>query len=104
MLGKEHFSQLQKLLWEVRPDYQNLGYALNLSHADVKSITQTCRHVTDDCFNDVLTEVLKRGVTQENLAKALESKLLHYTKLAEKVRTATFSSSKPSVDNQYAHE
>ena len=92
MLVEAHFREVQHLIWEIRPNYQNFAYVLGLTPGHVAAIRQTHHSVTDDCFNAVLTEILKRGVTQEKLAEALESKELGYVQLAQKVRAATFSS------------
>lgn len=91
MLGIDHFLDVQQLIWDVRSNYKHLAYALGLLPGDVTAITHTYHYMTDDCFDAVLTKVLNEGVTQEELAKALESKTLRYGQLAQKVRAATFS-------------
>lgn len=97
LLVEEHFQKLRILLSDVRYKYENFGYALGLLPGDVSTIRQTHQSDTEGCFNAVLTKVLNQGVTQENLAKALESDALGYVELAQRVRETTFLSSKPPV-------
>ena len=97
MLVGTHFHEIQNLIWEIRSEYQNFGYALGLSSGDVAAIRETHHSNADDCFNAVLKEILKQGVTQEKLAEALESRMLGRVQLAKKVRAAIFSSGKQPV-------
>ena len=97
MLVIDHFSELYQLLWNVRSKYESFGCALDLLPDDVSAIKQTHQSDTDRCFNAVLTEVLNQGVTQENLAKALESGPLGYVQLAKELRNTIFHSRKPHV-------
>lgn len=97
MLGNEHFLEVQQLIWNARASYENLGIALGLVYVDIVDIKQTHHYNTENCFNAVLVEVLNQGVTQEDLANALESKTVHEGQLAKKVRATTFSSSKLPV-------
>ena len=95
MLDGSHLQELQRLLWEVRGQYQNFGIALGLLPGDITAIMSGVQHDAGVCLNAILQEVLKRGVTQEQLATALESCTLGYGQLAKKVRVAVFS--KPPV-------
>ena len=104
ILVTEHFRELQLLLWDACSEYENFGHALNLSPTDVTAIKKTHQLDTNECFNAVLTEVLKRGVTQEDLVKVLKSTTLQYVQLAEKLQNKTFYSSKPHVVYGHVHE
>ena len=92
MLGSKHFKEVRELIWEVRSNYKNFGIVLDLLPSDINTIVQTHHYDTVNSFSGVLEEILKRGVSKEELAKALESQTLGYGQLAQKVRAKTFSS------------
>ena len=94
-LTKEHFSAVKDLLYEVRSKYENLGFALGLLPGDIKAIKKANQQDVDGCYSDVLEQVLKNGITREELAKALESPGLQYGVLARKVRKTHIPASKP---------
>ena len=80
------------MIWEVRSSYRLFGIALGLLPGDINPIVQSNHYDTVNCFDGVLDEILRRGVTKDELANALESKTLRFGQLAEKIRTTTFSS------------
>ena len=92
MLGSNNFKEVRELIWEVRSNYKNLGIALGLLPSDINTIVQSSHYDTVSCFDGVLDEILRRGVTKEDLAKALDSQTLRYGQLAQKVQGKTFSS------------
>ena len=94
MLVEEHFKEVRDLLWSTRSQYNNLGYALNIPAGTMTTIQRSNFYQVEACYDAVLLEVLKRGVTQEKLAEALESRQLKYEQLAQKVRDHTFQSCK----------
>ena len=86
-----HFTEVRPLIWRVRRNYRNLGYAIGIT-PDVMSTIETKNiHDVERCFDDVLTEILNKGVMQEDLAKALESEMVRNKQLAQRVRAASFS-------------
>ena len=92
ILGSSNFKEVQQLIWEVRSNYRHFGIALGLLPADINTIIQSNHYDTVNCFNGVLDEILKRGLTKDQLAEALDSQTLRYGQLAQKVRAKTFSS------------
>ena len=92
MLGSSNFGEVQQLIWEVRSNYRLFGIVLGLLPADINTIVQSNHYDTVNCFDGVLDEILRRGLTKDQLAEALDSQTLHYGQLAEKVRAKTFSS------------
>ena len=90
-LGIEHFREVQAIIWGAHDRYRNLAYALGVAPVVVSSIIQKNFHHAENCFSDVLTEVLNKGVMQEDLAIALESEMVRHGQLAKRVREATFS-------------
>lgn len=92
MLGSSNFVEVRQLIWEVRSNYRNFGIALGLLPSDISTIVQSNHHDTVSCFDGVLDEILRRGLTKNQLAEALESQTLRYGQLAQKVRAKTFSS------------
>ena len=70
--------------------YQNLGYGLSLSPATVNTIKQSNQLDVEKCFDAILEEVLKKGLSRNKLAEVLEGKTLGYGQLAQKVREANF--------------
>ena len=94
MLGIKHFNVVRALLWDARNDYRDLAASLDVDPVFVSATTQTNREDVVKCFDAVLMEVLKKGVMQEDLAIALESKMVGHGQLAQSVREATFSPSK----------
>ena len=90
MLGSKQFTAVHALIWGARGSYWNLAYALDVAY-DVSSITQTNREDVEKCFDAVLNEILKKGVMQEDLAKALESETVGHKQLAQSVREKTFT-------------
>ena len=93
MLGEEHHGEVRELLWSTRSQYNNLGYALNIPAGTMTTIPKENFYQVEACYNAVLLVVLRRGVTQEKLAEALESRQLKYEQLAQKVRDHTFKTS-----------
>ena len=94
MLSEEHHGEVRELLWSTRSQYNNLGYALNIPAGTMSTIPKENFYQVEACYNAVLIEVLKRGVTQEQLAEALESRQLKYEQLAQIVRNHTFKTCK----------
>ena len=92
VLGSSNFGEVRDLIWEVRSSYRLFGIALGLLPGDINPIVQSNHYDTVNCFDGVLDEILRRGVTKDELANALESKTLRFGQLAEKVRAMTFSS------------
>ena len=90
MLGEEHHGEVRELLWSTRSQYNNLGYALGIPADTMTTIPRENFYRAEDCYDAVLREVLKCGVTQEKLAEALESRQLKYEQLAQRVRDHTF--------------
>ena len=88
--GTDHFSEVRNLIWDVRANYQNLGYGLKLSPASVNAIKQSNHCDVEKCFDGILEEALKDGLSRNKLAEVLESRQLGYTLLAKKVREAKF--------------
>lgn len=99
-------NEILDLIWEARTTFNNLGMALGLSPHDITAIKQSNHYVTEDCFIAVMTDVVNQGVTQEDLARALESTTVRQNVLAQKVRDATLSSSKIQlcIGQTFAHE
>ena len=91
MLCIEQFNALRRLIWGARGSYRNLAFALGVTPDVVSSIVQTNREDVEKCFDAVLTEVLNKGVMQEDLAIALESEMVHHGQLAKRVREKTFT-------------
>ena len=88
--GMDHFSEVLDLIWDARSSYQGLGYGLGLSPATINAIKQSNFHNTENCFDKILEEALKNGLSRNKLAKVLESKTMGYGQLAKKVRAANF--------------
>ena len=88
--GMEHFSEVRDLIWDARSSYQNLGYGLSLSPPSVNTIKQSNHFDVEKCFDGILEEVLKNGLSRNKLAEVLESRQLGHTVLAKKVREANF--------------
>ena len=87
----DHFQQVRELIWDVRAHYTYLGFALGLSPSDLSTIEKSNFFDVGKCFDAVLCQVLMDDLTQEGLARALESKTIKYGQLAKKVRAAKFS-------------
>ena len=89
-LGMDHFSKVRVIIWDARSSYQNLAYGLGLSPASVNTIKQSNHYDMEKCFDGILEEVLKNGLSRNKLAEVLESRQLDYGLLANKVRVAKF--------------
>lgn len=88
--GVEHFSAVQDLIWDARANYQQLGLSLGFLPGTISAIKQTHHYDTVECFNQVLEDALKKGLSRNKLAGVLESKQLGYGQLAQRVRAANF--------------
>lgn len=86
----EHLGLVQNLIYDARSSYKNLAYALGLDPALVTGIEQSKHWVTDECFSEILREVLQSGLSRKKLADVLESKTLRFGQLAKRVREANF--------------
>ena len=105
MLDIKHFFVVRDLIWGARSSYRNLGFALGVTPDVVTTIIQTNLHDVERCFDAVLTEVLNKGVMQEDLAIALESQVVRHGQLAQKVREATFTPGNSEIiHGQSVHE
>ena len=97
MFTSKQFNCLRELIWDARNDYRSLAFALGVTHDVVVSMEKNNQNDVERCFDAVLDEVLKKGVTQEDLAKALESKMVRRPLLAQGVHEATFTPGTESI-------
>ena len=86
----DHFNKVRNFIWDTRSSYQNLAYGLDLSPASVNTIKQSNHCDVEKCFDRILEEILKKGLSRNKLAEVLESRQLGYTLLANEVRAAEF--------------
>ena len=90
VLRSEHFIQVREFLWNARSNYQNLGYCLGVSPESVRAVQESNHYIVDKCFDEILKELLKPGLSRNRLAEALASGTMRYGHLAQRVRIANF--------------
>ena len=79
-------TELQKTIWDARPRYFNIGLDLGIDENTIQSIQISKKDRVEDCFQAVLSECVKKGITWDQVAEVLKAPAVGYEMLAEQVQ------------------
>ena len=75
----EHLAALEVLLWPIRAQYMNIYIALGFDTNDLPTAASQVRAM----FTEVVTAIVNKGITKQELVAALRSKPVSHGKLAQ---------------------
>lgn len=90
-LQNNNLAELQKLIWEARTKYYNIGLELGLDATTLESIEQSQHHQVEKCFHAVLDACLRKGITKTMIVDALKSPTVSNDMIADQVQNHSFN-------------
>ena len=81
----EHLKALKEFLWPAQTQYKNIYIALGFNVSDLQASANQVR----DLYTEVITAVVNKGTTKQELVAALRSRPVGYGQLAQKLHDDT---------------
>ena len=89
-LISKNLSAVLEATWEARAEYYQLGLCMGLSGNDMDAINANNRGQVGACWTQTLKKCINRGLTQDELVKALCSTTVGMNEVAIRIRQMTF--------------